>query len=227
MVNNKQRLLLNRKGMRKAVILLMTLVLVTASAGTAAAKKPGEPSPGPVLYNVKMDLYETSYGFFSPREDGCTSGGTLDMRLEESRSGSLLIADGTSFTSEADLYLYLVAEDESTFIDCYPAYRATNPFLPEPGPGFFQIVFDRKGALEKITWHFDVEMEGTKVTHKYALTSQNKKGSNSVRLEWDEGTGVVSGSFELWDYTNKGDGPEWTLIGTRELQFTLRIKSAS
>lgn len=220
MVNNKQRLLLNRKGMRKAVILLMTLALVTASAGTAAAKKPGKPSPDPVLYNVTMGLYEANDGLSSTREDGCTSGGTLVMRLEESRSGSLLIADGTSFTWEADLYLYLVAEDGSTFNDCYPAYRATNPFLPEPGPGFFQIVFDRKGALEKITWHFDVEMEGTKVTHKYALTSQNKKGSNSVRLEWDEGTGVVSGSFELWDYTNT-DGPVWTLIGTPQLQFTL------
>jgi hypothetical protein len=41
-------------------------------------------------------------------------------------------------------------------------------------------------------------------------------------LDGGPSTGVVTGSFELWDYTNT-DNPIWELIDTRELEFTLTI----
>jgi hypothetical protein len=152
------------------------------------------------------------------------------MRLEESRSGSLLATADGAFpsdpeTSEPDLYLEADSFGGGLAADCY---YGTNPPSTDSNADFFRMVFDRDGALEKITWHFDVEMDGTTVTHKYALTSKTKKGRNAVRVEWagnlDGGplTGVVAGIFELWDYTNT-DGPVWELIGTRELEFTLTI----
>ncbi len=49
MLTNKQQLALNRKEIRKTVILLMILTLLVTSIGTAAAKgKPDKPSPDPV-----------------------------------------------------------------------------------------------------------------------------------------------------------------------------------
>ena len=228
MVSNKHRPLLNRKGMRKALILLMTLALVVTSIGAAAAKgKPDKPSSAPVYYDVTMDLVGNSNGL-STREDECTSGGTLVMRLEESRSGSLLATADGSFPSDpvtSDPDLYLRAGFTEPVDGCW---YGTNPPSTISNADFFRMVFDRDGALEKITWHFDVVMDGATVTHKYALTSKTKKGRNAVAVEWagnlDGGssTGVVTGSFELSEYTNT-DGPVWELIDKRELEFTLTI----
>jgi len=228
-VTNKQRLTQNHNTMRKTVILLMTLTLVVTSIGAAAAKgkpaKPDKPSSNPVYYNVTMDLLEDG-------SDGLTTEMCGDdpfvMRLEESRSGSLLATADGAFpsdleTSEPDLYLK-ADFTELEFDDCW---HGTKPDSTESNADFFRMVFDRDGALEKITWHFDVEMDGTTVTRKYALTSQTKKGRNAVRVEWDGNlagslTGEVTGIFELSEYTNT-DGPVWELIGTRGLKFTLTI----
>ncbi len=160
----------------------------------------------------------------------------LVMRLEESRSGSLLATADGSFpsdpeTSEPDIYLKAVF-DKLAFNDCY---YGTNPDSAVTGPGFFRIIFDRTGAIEKITWHFDNEavMRPRKhgkgelfvVLHKHALTSQTvkwtDKGGTTVELTDTGGTGVVVGSFELWNYSNT-EG--WELVGeAQQLKFTLTI----
>jgi len=232
MLTNKQQLALNRKEIRKTVILLMTLTLVVTSIGTAAAKgKPDKPSPNPVYYNVTMRLVNDVDGLSTNTTCGADP---LVMRLEESRSGSLLATADGSFpsdpeTSEPNLYLKADSFGDGFATDCY---HGTNPFSTESNADFFRMVFDRDGALEKITWHFDVQMDGTTVTHKSALTSQNEKGRNSVGVEWagnfagGSTTDDVTGSFELWDYTNT-DGPVWELIGTRQLKFTLTISPHS
>jgi hypothetical protein len=232
MVTNKQRLTLNQDTMRKTVILLMTLTLVVMSIGAATAKgkpdKPDKPSSDLVYYNVTMDLVNNSDGLST---DATCGDAPLVMRLEESRNGSLLATADGAFpsdpkTSEPDLYM------EAGFAELVDrCWYGTNPLSTESNADFFRMVFDRDGALEKITWHFDVVMDGATVTQKYALTSQNKKGRNSVAVEWagnlDGGpsTGVVTGSFELWDYTNTDD-PVWELIDTRELEFTLTIANS-
>ncbi len=229
----------NHNTMRKTVILLITLTLVVTSIGAATAKgkpvKPDEPSSDPVYYEVTMDLVPAENSGF-PFLDGLSTDETcgadpLVMRLEESRSGSLLAtADGAfpsdSETSEPDLYLKADSFDGSFETRCY---HGTRPRSTESGADFFRMVFDRDGALEKITWHFDVVMDGTTVTHKYALTSKTKKGRNAVGVEWKGNlarslTGIVTGSFELWNHTNT-DGPVWELIDTSKLEFNLEIKT--
>lgn len=234
-MNNKQRQHPNRKKMRNAVMLLTTLALAVSFVGTAAAKKGGgKPSPEPVLYDVIMTFDTASDTARGLTTEDCTADGKLVMRLEDSRSGSLLIADGTSDTSEANLWL---AADMG--VDrCYGAYQETNLLSSNPGPGFFRIIFDRTGTIEKITWHFDVEAvkpprEHGKgdlfvVLHKYALTSQTVEWTDThgttVELTATGGTGVVVGSFELWDYTNTdAEGPVWDPAGEPELVFTMTI----
>ncbi len=178
-MNNKQRQLPNRKKMRNAVTLLIALALAVSSVGTAAAKK-GKPSSDPIYYNVAMERVNSSDGLSTNTTCGADP---LVMRLEESRSGSLLATADGSFpsdpvTSEPNLYLKAVF-DKLAFNDCY---YGTNPDSAVTGPGFFRIIFDRTGAIEKITWHFDNEavMRPRKhgkgelfvVLHKHALTSQ-------------------------------------------------------
>ncbi len=230
---NKQRLKLNQDTMRKTVILLMTLTLVVTSIGAAAAKgkpdTPDKPSSDPVYYDVTMELVNDNDGLSTGESCGAES---LVMRFEESSNGSLLATADGAFPSDPktfnpDLYLKAKSFGDGSATGCY---HGTNPPSTESNADFFRMVFDRDGALKKVTWHFDVVMDGATVTHKYALTSQNKKGRNSVAVKWagnlDGGpsTGVVTGSFELWHYTNT-DNPIWELIDTRELEFTLTIFS--
>ncbi len=59
------------------------------------------------------------------------------------------------------------------------------------------------------------------VLHKYALTSQTVDWTETTDKSGNR-TGVVVGSFELWDYNNK-DGPVWTLIGQPQLEFMMTI----
>ncbi len=230
MVTIKQRLKLNQNTMRKTVILLMTLTLVVTSIGAATAKgKPdkSDKSDEPVYYDVTMDLVGDSDGLST---DNCGAD-PLFMRLEESRSGSLLATADGAFpsdeeTSEPDLHLKADFA-ELSFDGCW---HGTSPDSDVSGPDFFRMVFDRDGDLEKITWHFDVKAEmseskngkweNMRVLHKYALTSQSATWNQSVT--GNEAAGIVTGSFELWDYTNK-DGLLWKLIGTPDLEFTLTI----
>ncbi len=244
MVTIKQRLKLNQNTMRKTVILLMTLTLVVTSIGAAAAKpdKPGKPDKSDelVYYDVTMELVGDSDGLST---DNCGAN-PIVMRLEESRSGSLLATADGAFPSDPDTSnpdLYLGAGFTDPADGCWYGAKPdpTNPEPAESDADFFRMVFDRDGALEKITWHFDVVMDGATVTHKYALTSQNKKGRNSVGVEWTDtgrttveltdtgGTGLVIGSFELWNYSNT-EGPVWDEIGEpQQLAFTLTISPHS
>jgi len=227
----------NHNTMRKTVILLMTLTLVVTSIGAATAKgrppdKPDKPSSDPVYYDVTMDLLVDGSDGLSTEMCGDDRGDDpFVMRLEESRSGSLLATADGAFpsddeTSEPDLYLRAGFTEPAN--GCW--YGTGTDTLPaDSGADFFRMVFDSDGALEKITWHFDVVMEGTTVTHKYALTSKTEKGRNAARVEWDGNLagdpteGIVTGSFELWNYTNI-DGPVWELIDTSELKFDLSIE---
>jgi len=212
-MNSRKRMV----GIATVLMLVSALILVAAPVG--AAKKPRPPAT-PVLYDVSISLLESSDGLST--EEACSMDGRLVMLKEADRNGSSLAADGTTGTSEADLWLVALPTFDGR---CYPAYRTENLLFPNPGPGFFRIVFDRNGALETITWHFDVEAhmsprdhgKGSNfvVKHKYALTSRSG-------LVWDGATGAVSGDFELWDYTNT-DGPVWTLLAQPHLEFTMKV----
>jgi len=220
MVTRKMQLVQNRKEMRKTVILLLALTLVVTSIGAAAAK--GKPSsPDPVYYEVTMDLVDGVDGVEGLATDATCGGDVpLNMRFEESRRGSYLVADGAESTSMPRLWLradvaWARTEPHETsgpgFDGCHGG--------PLPGsesniPSYFVVHRDRSGNMVSILWAFDVYTEeGTKRKNKtpgvkeyFRLWSTDEvsmkdASGNSCPLAPSEPvTCIVSGPFEVWHY---------------------------
>ncbi len=200
-----------------ALAVAASLTLVTASP--LAARKGGPDEGEPTPYQVTMTLTGTEEGLAT----ACTP---IVMGREESRNGFVLEARDTL---EAGTDLHLTAPSVG-FDGCY--LGTANGSAVNPGPSFLRMHFDREDALEKLTWHFDVEAEsqfdrkgrprGYTVTHKFALTSQDRQSWDPQ--SWDPESGGswnVDGFFELWRYTNTDEGPTWELVGEPELHFTV------
>jgi hypothetical protein len=235
------------------IVLALVMTSVGTAAAEKGGNKPS-PDPL-LYRNVTMTLAYDDHRVLLPglstvglaaKGDACTADGQLVMVEEELGNGTSLTAYGVygvDGTSEANLWLKTSPELYEPGVPPLGdgCYYGTNPGSDVDGPGFLKIGFDRRGTLVAITWHFDnvAEMSSAPprgksgkdggewfvVLHKYALTSQS-----GLVWGWDEDeagvkTGVVSGDFELWDYT-KTDGPlsvVWNLIAEPHLEFNLTI----
>jgi hypothetical protein len=194
----------NKRRIPALAFMLVAAMMLTAAP--AVAKKGGG-GDQPVFYDVTMSLDGTSPGIAST----CAgSEPALTASQSGGRSGSVLHADGNNGTSPADLYY----QGPGLVDGCYQGLRDGSP----SGAQLFRVYMTNAGALDHIDWFFDVEAIATvnkrgkptggyTVTHKYWLQSLDD-------VSWSDG--VVTGTFELWDYT-RGDG--WTLLATPYMTF--------
>jgi hypothetical protein len=195
-------------------ILALAVILTAALTVTAipAAAKKGGGGGDPAAYEVTLTLQGAGPGLAS------TCPATLRMNESGGRSGTVLQADGSGGTSPADLYY----QGPGVADGCYTGVAAGS----EPSEAqFFRVYLTNAGALDHIDWFFDVDVilsvnkrgkptGGYTVTHKYWLQSLSD-------VEWIDG--VVTGSFELWDYTRDVG---WTLLATPNMEFAMDVTCA-
>jgi hypothetical protein len=200
---------------------LLVIVTVMAMATTALAGKPDKPDkpdkPPAAYFDVTIGLVADEPGLASM----CPVAEPLRASESGGHAGSVLHADGGGGTSPADLYYQGDGSEDGLEDGCYTGVADGS----EPsGAQFFRVYRTKAGELDHIDWFFDVDVTSTlkkgeptgryQVNHKYWLKSLDD-------LSWDEG-GIVTGAFELWEYT-RADDPRWEQLPTLTLTFTMHI----
>ena len=205
----------------RTFIVLLVIVTTMALATTALAGKHDKPDkPSAAYFDVTIGLISSEPGLDSSE---CHEPDTALTASESGgHAGSVLQVDGESGTSLADLYY----QGDGLEDGCYTGIAEDSP---RSGAQFFRVYRTKAGELDHIDWFFDVAVTlhsnkngkptgGYQVTHKYWLKSLD------FDLEWTGG--IVTGTFELWEYA-LDDDPRWTPLATPTLTFTLDIAPVS